>query len=93
MEVCVNLDKCSFIKEYENDEHLQKALNGYVNLYCKGKKQDDCVRKKVSQALGGPMNVPANMKPNGGPIIGTSDKEWSDEVKKIISELKQQSAV
>ncbi len=85
MEDCANLDKCGFFKEYEKDEKLQKALKGYIDSYCKGKLQDACVRKKVSKALGGPHNVPLNMKPNGQPILGTTDKSWSDEVKRIIA--------
>ncbi|MBN2040336.1 MAG: hypothetical protein JW864_09860 [Spirochaetes bacterium] len=85
MEDCKNLANCSFFKKYEQEEWLHDALKGYVNLYCKGKKQDHCIRKKVSKVLGGPEHVPVNMKPNGQPIIGTTDADWSDEVKKIIS--------
>ena len=49
MEECANLQKCSFFKEYDKDEQMRKALQGYVNLYCKGMKQEVCVRKKVSK--------------------------------------------
>ncbi len=85
MNECANLSKCGFFMNYETDEQQQKALKGYIDNYCKGKLQDACIRKKVSKALGGPTFVPLNMKPNGTPILGTSDKDWSDEVKKIIS--------
>ncbi len=85
MEECPNLSKCGFFKEYENDERMHEALRGFVNLYCKGPRQEDCIRKKVSKALGGPDHVPLNMKPNGKRIIESSNEEWSDEVKKNIS--------
>ncbi len=85
MKECANLKNCSFVKEFEKDEKFKKALNGYINNYCKGSLQDVCVRKKVSKTLGDPKSVPVNMKPNGLPVMGTSDKDWPEEVKKIVS--------
>ncbi|MBN1502992.1 hypothetical protein JW930_05600 [Candidatus Woesearchaeota archaeon] len=81
---CENLATCAFFKEYETDEDKKMALQGFVNMYCKGDKQNECVRKKVSKALGGPQNVPVNMMPNGMPLAGTSNADWSDAVKNAI---------
>ncbi|MBN1502993.1 hypothetical protein JW930_05605 [Candidatus Woesearchaeota archaeon] len=82
---CENLATCAFFKEYETDEAKKQALQGFVDMYCKGDKQNECVRKKVSKALGGPQNVPVNMKPDGKPILGTSDSNWPAEVKAIAN--------
>lgn len=81
---CENLASCAFFKEYESDEGKKTALQGFVNIYCKGDKQGDCVRKKVSKALGGPEHVPVNMMPNGLPLSGTSDADWPEEVKNAV---------
>ena len=78
---CTNLDACAFFKAYSNDEKLQLALQGFVNIYCKGDKQERCVRKKVSKALGGPQYVPVNMMPNGSPLAGTTNENWPQNVK------------
>ena len=85
---CANLATCSFFRKYETDENLKIALQGFINRYCKGDMQDECVRKKVSKALGGPQKVPTNMMPNGMPLSGTSRDDWSAEVKQVL-EVKQ----
>jgi len=82
---CANLTTCAFFKEYEQDETKKLALQGFINKYCKGSMQDQCVRKKVSQALGA-QNVPVNMMPNGAPLAGTTSDDWSNEVKNILSQ-------
>jgi hypothetical protein len=84
MSDCANLSKCAFFKQYENLENKKLALRGFVRTFCKGDKQGECVRKKVSKALGGPDKVPLNMMPNGLPLAGTSKEEWSAEVKALI---------
>lgn len=81
---CENLAKCAFFKTYETDENRKLALTGLANLYCKGAKQDQCIRKKVSKALGGPDKVPVNMMPDGHPLSGTSSDDWSEEVKSAM---------
>jgi len=78
---CENLATCAFFKVYENDESKKMALQGFINIYCKGDKQHVCLRKKVSKALGGPDKVPTNMMPNGRPLAGTSSDSWSQDVK------------
>ena len=81
---CQNLANCAFFRTYENDPSKKMALQGFINMYCKGSKQDVCIRKKVSKALGGPDKVPTNIMPNGRPLAGTSSDDWSEEVKKIL---------
>ena len=81
---CENLKTCAFFKTYENNPNIEAALKGFVSMYCKGPKQDQCIRKKVSKALGGPQNVPTNMMPNGMPLQGTSRDNWPDQVKQVL---------
>ena len=70
-----------FFKQYENMEDKKFALQGFVLKFCKGDKQDECIRKKVSKAVGGPSKVPVNMMPNGMALSGTSKSDWHSEVK------------
>lgn len=85
MEECENLEKCRFVKEFRDNPNYKLALEGFVNHYCKGDKQEDCVRKKISKELGGPDKVPDNMMPNGRALPGTSDSDWPDNVKQILT--------
>ena len=79
---CQNLEKCNFFQVYQGEE--SRALKGFVSIYCKGERQEICKRKIVSKELGGPEFVPANMMPNGLPLVGTNDSDWSSEVKEIL---------
>ena len=82
---CDKLETCAFFAKYESDPSRQLALKGFVQMYCKGGKQEQCIRKKVTAALGR-ENVPVNMMPNGFPLSGTPDQDWSESVKKIVTE-------
>lgn len=83
MAECKNLVNCSFIKAYEkNDEH-KLSLQGFVNMYCKGDKVDDCKRLKICNALG-KERVPVNMMPNGFALPGTSKDGWDPEAVKMV---------
>ena len=84
MDECQNLERCNFFKMFESDESKQLALKGFVFMFCRGRKQDQCIRKKISQILGGPQFVPANMLPNGLPMAGTSKYGWSEDLKKLL---------
>ncbi len=84
MVVCEILSKCSFFREYEKDPSKKLALGGFAFMYCKGDKQDQCIRKKVSKLLGGAEKVPVNMMPNGCPLAGTTLDNWSEEVKNVL---------
>jgi len=75
---CVNLEKCEFFRQHQNDEDTKYALMRFVRSYCRGDKQYPCVRKKVSNALRGPQKVLVNMMPTGLPLFGTDKKDWSE---------------
>ena len=80
---CDRFAKCPFVKKYENDAEKKYALKGFVLNYCQGEKQVDCVRKKVSRALG-PEKVPINMMPTGHALSGTTKDDWPQEVKNLL---------
>jgi hypothetical protein len=82
---CANLSTCAFFKHYEQDETKKLAIQGFITKYCKGSMQEYCVRKKVSQELGGPDKVPVNMMPNGAPLVGTTSDNWPNEVKEVLA--------
>jgi hypothetical protein len=48
---CERLPTCAFFKEYEDDEDKRLALEGFIRIYCKGDKQDHCIRKRVGTGL------------------------------------------
>jgi len=81
---CEKLSTCAFFKEYERDDSKRLALNGLASLYCKGNRQSDCVRKKISEVLGSSDKVPVNMMPNGQPLAGTDTSDWSKEVREAM---------
>jgi hypothetical protein len=84
---CANLATCAFFQTYESDESKKLALQGFISRYCKGNEQENCVRKKVSRALGGPEKVPVNMMPNGVPLPGSDKSNWSPEVRQILTQV------
>jgi len=61
MSDCELLEKCGFFKKYQASKEL--ACKGFISLYCKGPKQNACVRKQYRQEHGVPPND--NMMPNG----------------------------
>jgi len=81
---CDNLSVCTFFRTYGNDERYRRAVSGFILLYCRGERQDRCLRKEVGRKLGGPHSVPANMLPNGLPLTDTNDSSWSEMVKDAI---------
>ena len=83
---CEKLSGCAFFKEYQKDENKKLALEGLANKFCRGDKQNECIRKKVSKALGGSDKVPVNMMPNGLPLSGTTMDSWSEEVRQAMKQ-------
>lgn len=79
--VCPNVPVCTFFKAYGNDQRYERELSGFFLLYCLGDRQGRCLRKDAGRRLGAPEKVPANMLPNGLPVSGTDDSEWSEEAK------------
>ena len=84
MKYCENLENCALFNKYKSDENKRYALMGFVRVYCKGDKQAECVRKKLSKALGGSDKVPTNMMPSGLPVFGTMKDDWHAEVKALL---------
>ena len=80
---CANMDRCSFFIRYGKDGSRSLAIAGFLRKYCRGPHQEDCLRKAVSAALGGPEHVPANMLPNGLPMTGTDTADWPEAAKEI----------
>ena len=80
---CKNLVNCSFMKAYENSEEHKLSLKGFVSLYCKGEKTEDCKRLQICNTIG-KERVPVNMMPNGFPLPGTSKDGWDPEALKMI---------
>ncbi len=83
MSDCDKLMTCAFFKRYESDHDRKLALAGLARIYCKGEKQGECIRKKVSKVLGADK-VPVNMLPNGYAISGTTSDNWPEDVKKTM---------
>ncbi len=88
MKHCDNLENCPLFRKYKNCENKNYALTGFIRAYCKDDKYVDCVRRKLSKALGGPERIPANMMPSGLPVFGTFRDDWSAEVKALQVTLK-----
>jgi hypothetical protein len=77
MAECKNLTTCGFIKCCE-EFHKENSVNGFINMYCKGDKQSECVRLKLCTKYSKEI-VPKNMMPNGYPLPGTTKEGWSNE--------------
>jgi hypothetical protein len=84
MTCCDRAEKCVFTNRVEADIVRSLALKGFATVYCRGDKQAECIRKKISKTLGGPEKVPENMMPNGLPLPGTSRKDWSSAVMALL---------
>ena len=65
MAECQNLDKCGFFKKYSVTHH--RACEGFIHMYCRGSKQDECKRKAYKQQHDG-IAPPDDMMPNGGRV-------------------------
>jgi hypothetical protein len=58
---CKFLPTCGFFKKYCQSNNL--ACQGFINLYCKGEKMDECKRLEYRNKNGVPP--PENMMPSG----------------------------
>ncbi|WXR61015.1 hypothetical protein WG909_12040 [Peptostreptococcaceae bacterium AGR-M142] len=74
---CKNLNGCSFVK-YCNDKDKTNSVKGFINIYCKGSRMEECERFKLCNQFGKTV-VPPNMMPNGYPLPGTNKDNWSKE--------------
>ncbi|MBN1431788.1 MAG: hypothetical protein JW931_03350 [Methanomicrobiaceae archaeon] len=87
MPICPFFNNCKWIEKYSSTNGAR--INLYIKNYCKGDSLRRCVRKKVSEKLGGREFIPDNMQPDGKPVKGTNDSEWSEEVKEIIRSIRE----
>ena len=58
---CHLLDKCGFFKKYKGTNDL--ACQGFITIYCKGDKMDECKRLEYRNKHGVPPED--KMMPNG----------------------------
>ena len=84
MEKCEKHEICPFFTAYENDKRNKIVLESLAKTYCLGNMKYDCKRRHISERLGGLKYVPINMMPNGIPMYGTKNTDWTKEVKKIL---------
>ncbi len=59
---CANLEKCGFFQKYGDTKSL--AVKGFISMYCKSPKQNECKRKEYKEKHGAPPSD--DMMPNGG---------------------------
>ncbi len=64
MSDCINLAGCGFMKKYSASKELM--AQGFVRMYCKGDKQNECKRKEYKQKNGKPPSD--DMMPSGQEI-------------------------
>jgi len=83
---CERLAACPFFKVSESDPDVASAKRGLIEMYCRGDKQDSCVRLAMFHKFGSPL-VPKNMMPNGMPLPGTNESEWDVKVVKFKRDL------
>ena len=58
---CHLVDRCGFLRKYQNS--LDLACRGFMNSYCRGAKQPDCARLKFRTEHGCPPED--DMLPSG----------------------------
>ncbi|MDD4126126.1 MAG: hypothetical protein PHV39_00370 [Methanomicrobium sp.] len=88
MSRCVNYEQCPFLKKYETEFEKSEALKHRILIYCDGNLEEKCIRKKISKTLGGSIYIPVNMMPDGNPVPGTKNSEWSAEVLSLLEKYK-----
>lgn len=61
---CELLANCGFFRKYAKAKNL--ACEGFIRMYCRGAKMDECKRKQYRREHGAPP--PDDMMPNGNTI-------------------------
>jgi len=82
---CARLELCPFVKHCK-EVNKESAANGFINLYCKGGRQDQCIRLQLCDVFGKEI-VPHNMMPNGFPLSGTDKSGWDEKAANFQSYL------
>ena len=72
---CEILGKCGFFKKYHDIKNL--ACRGFIRMYCRGPKMDECKRKQYLAEHGHPPDD--DMLPSGDPILISKSQPPSDE--------------
>lgn len=60
---CKSLPNCGFFKKHADNKKKELACKGFVAMYCRGEKQEECRRRKYKEEKGCPP--PDDMLPNG----------------------------
>ena len=63
---CELLNKCGFFRKYQSTKDL--VCKGFISMYCKGNKMDDCKRLEYRNKHGVPPSD--DMMPSGQIITG-----------------------
>lgn len=71
--ICPLIEHCS-----ENASTVSVSVDGMIRLYCRGSKQQHCIRKQLIMKYG-ESSVPDDMMPNGFPLPGANRQKWSKE--------------
>lgn len=61
MKECEMLNNCGFFKKYRQTKDL--ACKGFMRMYCRGDKQEECKRKQYKKQHGHPPSD--DMLPSG----------------------------
>ncbi|HLA83652.1 MAG TPA: hypothetical protein VJL29_02575 [Thermoguttaceae bacterium] len=64
-EECELLRKCGFLQKYQAVKDL--ACRGFIRLYCRGPRMNECKRKQYRAEYGVPPSD--DMMPSGQPIL------------------------
>lgn len=89
MKECVKFENCPFT-HCDSQYKILDSIDHYVEDYCHGSKQNDCVVYQLDNKFGHD-HVPSNMMPNGLPLPGTHRRDWCEvalEFKKHINDKK-----
>lgn len=86
MKECENLSKCSFVSCCD-EYHKSTAAKGFIAMYCKGSRMEQCVRLRLCNKFGKEI-VPKNMMPNGAPLPETTTNDWDIKAQKHHTYLK-----
>ncbi|MBN1589669.1 MAG: hypothetical protein JW888_09150 [Pirellulales bacterium] len=68
---CAHLETCGFFKKYQAAKDL--ACKGFIKLYCRGPKMNNCKRKQYREKHGEPPSD--DMLPSGHMIVNKIDRE------------------
>ncbi len=83
---CPSLDVCGFLNNNAVKDGNSIVAKGFMKKYC-----NDNYNKCFIYSLGkkyGRDKLPENLMPNGLPLAGTDKKNWPEEIKKDLTNLR-----